>query len=120
MDEGAIVKALADQWPIVTVILLTFFRGASSALAYLREFERKVDEALKAQVEHGRRIEQGFEGIAVALRQGVVELRDRTAHHDRVLGELGAEVSGVKGRLEDLERSSILRAAPTQPLRPVQ
>lgn len=116
MDEGAIVRALADQWPIVTVILLTFFRGATSFVTYLREFERKVDEALKAQVEHGRRIEQGFEGIAQALRQGVIELRTRTDEHGRALGDLGSQVSQVRGRLEDLERTAVTRA----PLRPVQ
>ena len=116
MDETAITKALADQWPIVTVILLTFFRGASSAIAYLRELERKFDLALSAQVEHGRRLEKGFEEIAQALRAGVTELRDRTARHSRVLEELGSEVSTVRGRLEDLERSSSRSIA--QPLRP--
>lgn len=118
MDETAIVKALADQWPMVAVILLTFFRGARGAVAYLHDLERKIDAALAAQVAHGKRIEEGFGEIAQALRQGVAELRDRTARHSQILGAVQSEVSQVTGRVEALERSGT-RPAPT-PLRPIQ
>lgn len=118
MDETAIVKALTDQWPMVAVILLTFFRGARGAVAYLHDLERKIDAALAAQVAHGKRIEDGFGEIAQALRQGVAELRDRTARHSQILGAVQSEVSQVTGRVEALERSGSRVTAP--PLRPVQ
>ena len=122
MDESFITSALAEQWPIVTVILLTFFRAARSGVVYLREFERKVGEALKAQAAHGARIEAGFEGIAQALRQGVLDLRERTDRHSRGLSALGSEVSLVRGRIDDLERSSSHARVPAlpAPLPPVQ
>ncbi len=121
MDETEIVKALTAQWPMVTVILLTFFRSARSAIAYLRDFERKIDSALAAQIEHGKRLEVGFSEIAHALRQGVVELRDRTARHSQILEAVQSNVSQVTGRVEALERSGTVRpSAAPQPLRPVQ
>lgn len=105
VDEQAILQAVVDQWPLVGVLLLMGYRSGHQAVAYAKEIGTKIDSALKEQITHGRRLEEGFAELARVLQAGVAGLKDQTQRHSKEIEALHSGVTQLTGRIEDIERS---------------